>query len=171
MRAAGLDFELLGLDISKFAVAAAAKSGRELLDRVQYGVASVFELPVKDHSCQVVTNLFAPVCIPEYRRVLKRGGVLVFAVTSTRHLWELKSAIYDEPYENEKLDHQYEGFELVEKHKVNTVITLPNQQDIDNMFTMTPYYYKSSVESVERLHRLGSLQTQIDVDIIVYKAL
>ena len=135
----------------KFAVAAAAKSGRELLDRVQYGVASVFELPVKDHSCQVVTNLFAPVCIPEYRRVLKRGGVLVFAVTSTRHLWELKSAIYDEPYENEKLDHQYEGFELVEKHKVNTVITLPNQQDIDNLFTMTPYYYKSSVESVERL--------------------
>lgn len=62
--AAGLDFALLGLDISKFAVAAAAKSGRELLDRVQYGVASVFELPVKDHSCQVVTNLFAPVCIP-----------------------------------------------------------------------------------------------------------
>lgn len=54
---------------------------------------------------------------------------------------------------------------------MNTVITLPNQQDIDNMFTMTPYYYKSSVESVERLHRLGSLQTQIDVDIIVYKAL
>ena len=171
LRAAGLDFALLGLDISKFAVAAAAKSGRELLDRVQYGVASVFELPVKDHSCQVVTNLFAPVCIPEYRRVLKRGGVLVFAVTSTRHLWELKSAIYDEPYENEKLDHQYEGFELVEKHKVNTVITLPNQQDIDNLFTMTPYYYKSSVESVERLHRLSSLQTQIDVDIIVYKAL
>lgn len=95
----------------------------------------------------------------------------MFAVTSTRHLWELKSAIYDEPYENEKLDHQYEGFELVEKHKVNTVITLPNQQDIDNLFTMTPYYYKSSVESVERLHRLGSLQTQIDVDIVVYKAL
>lgn len=171
LAAAGFDFSLLGLDISKFAVAAAAKAGRNLQDRVQYGVASVFELPVKDHSCQVVTNLFAPVCIPEYRRVLKRGGALVFAVTSTRHLWEMKAAIYDEPYENEKVDHQYEGFELVEKHKVNAAINLPNQQDIDNLFTMTPYYYKSSVESVERLHQLGSLQTQIDVDIIVYRAI
>lgn len=36
---------------------------------------------------------------------------------------------------------------------------------------MTPYYYKSSVESTERLHHLGSLTTQIDVDIITYQAL
>lgn len=170
----GAEFAVTGLDISKFAVdaaAKAAKSDHDIAGHVQYGVASIFDLPVKDHSCHVVTNLFAPVCMEEYRRVLKRGGILVFAVTSTMHLWELKQAIYDEPYENEKVDQEYEGFKMVGKEKVHTTITLPNQQDIDNLFTMTPYYYKSSVESTERLHHLGSLTTQIDVDIITYQAL
>ena len=111
------DFSITGVDISKFAVDAAAKgyaalcrSGQAPADRVQYGVASVFELPVKDHSCHVVTNLFAPVCIEEYHRVLRRGGILIFAVTSTRHLWELWESIYDQPYENEKFDHEFEEF-------------------------------------------------------------
>ena len=31
-------------------------------------------------------------CIEEYHRVLRRGGILIFAVTSTRHLWELKES-------------------------------------------------------------------------------
>ena len=167
----GLDFSVVGLDISKFAVDAAAKAAKTLPhDRIQYGVASVFELPVKDHSCHAVTNLFAPVCIEEYRRVLKRGGVLVFAVTSTKHLWELKTSIYDEAYENEKVDHTYKGFRMIGKEKVHTTISLPCQEDIDNLFTMTPYYYKSSVETVDRLHHLGTLTTQIDVDIITYQA-
>lgn len=171
------DFSITGVDISKFAVDAAAKgyaalcrSGQAPADRVQYGVASVFELPVKDHSCHVVTNLFAPVCIEEYHRVLRRGGILIFAVTSTRHLWELKESIYDQPYENEKFDHEYEGFEMVDKQKVHTTIDLVCQQDIDDLFTMTPYYYKSSMESVRRLHSLGQLTTQLDVDIITYRA-
>ena len=166
------DFAVTGLDISKFAVNAAAKAAKTLAvaQKIQYGVASVFELPVKDHSCHVVTNLFAPVCIEEYRRVLKRGGFLVFAVSSTKHLWELKDAIYDEAYENEKFDHTYENFRMVDKCKVNTTIILPNQEDIDNLFTMTPYYYKSSVQTAERLHNLGQLTTQIDVDIITYRA-
>ncbi len=173
MQQDGQDFSMLGLDISKFAVAAAAKSAKALGlgDRLQYGVASVFELPVKDHSCHVVTNLFAPVCIPEYRRVLKRGGLLLFAVTSARHLWELKEAIYDTPYENEKVDHQYDGFVFLEKQKVEAMIDLPCQTDIDNLFTMTPYYYKSSPQTSDRLHHLGKLQTRIDVDVILYKAI
>ena len=170
---AGQEFSMVGIDISKFAVDAAAKAAArlpEIAPKVQYAVASVFELPVKDHSCHVVTNLFAPVCIEEYRRVLKRGGILVFAVTSTRPLWQLKERIYDEPYENEKFDHVYEGFEMVGKQKVSATISLPCQEDIDHLFTMTPYYYKSSVETTARLHALGTLDTEIDVDIITYRA-
>lgn len=173
LQQAQMDFAVTGLDISKFAVDAAAKTAKrtDCADKVQYAVASVFDLPIKDHSAHVVTNLFAPVCIEEYRRVLKRGGILVFAVSSTKHLWELKESIYENPYENEKIDHVYEGFEMVGKEKVHTTITLKNQEEIDNLFTMTPYYYKSSVESVEKLHSLGSLTTQIDVDIVTYRAI
>lgn len=161
--------QVIGMDISKFAVASAAKSGKQW--NVEYGVASLFDLPLKDHSCHVLLNMFAPVCIDEFHRVLKRNGLLLFAVASTLHLWGLKEKIYDNPYENEKTDHIYEGFAFVDKTKVKTKIQIPCQEDIDNLFTMTPYYYKSSVETTERVHQLGTLETEIDVDIIAYRAL
>lgn len=167
----GVRAQVWGMDISKFAVQAAAKAAQVQGLGVRYGVASLFDLPVKDHSCQVVLDLFAPVCTEEFHRVLKRGGLLVFAVSSTRHLWELKERIYDTPYENEKVDHDYEGFRFLGKEKVTYQMELGCQQEIDDLFTMTPYCYKSSVQTVERLHSLGTLSTQVEVDLIFYQAL
>ena len=157
--------EICGMDISKLAVNAAAKSCKN----VMWAVASSFDLPVADNSCDVLLSMFAPICMEEFSRVLKPGGVLVFAVTSTKHLWELKEAIYDEPYENKKEDHEYEGFVFEAKHKVHDMIHLPCQEDIANLFTMTPYYYKSSVTTSQRVAALQQLDTLIDVDILVYR--
>ncbi len=154
-----------GMDISKLAVNAAAKSCKE----VMWAVASSFDLPVADNSCDVLISMFAPICIDEFYRVLKKNGILVFAISSTKHLWELKEAIYDEPYENKKEDHQYEGFLFEQKHKVQEMIHLPSQEDIANLFTMTPYYYKSSVQTSQRVAALQQLDTLIDVDILVYR--
>ncbi len=154
-----------GMDISKLAVNAAAKACKT----VQWAVASSFDLPVADQSCDVLISMFAPICMEEFRRVLRKNGALIFAVTSTRHLWELKEAIYDEPYENKKEDHQYEGFVFEQKHKVQSSIHLPCQEDIANLFAMTPYYYKSSVETSRRVAALEQLDTIIDVDILVYR--
>ncbi len=157
--------ELCGMDISKIAVNAAAKSSRDIL----WAVGSSFDLPIRDSCCDVLISMFAPICIDEFRRVLKKQGVLVFAVASTKHLWELKEAIYDEPYENKKVDHTYEGFTFERKEKVHTTIHLPSQEDISNLFTMTPYYYKSSVQTAEKVHALTQLDTQIEVDILIYR--
>lgn len=157
--------EVCGMDISKLAINAAAKSCKD----VKWAVASSFDLPVAENSCDVLVNMFAPICMEEFSRVLKKNGILVFAVSSTKHLWELKEAIYDEPYENKKEDHQYDGFTFEAKHKVQDMIHLPTQEDISNLFTMTPYYYKSSVKTSERVAALEKLDTQIDVDILVYR--
>lgn len=156
-----------GMDISKLAINAAAKSYKS----VMWAVASSFDLPVADASCDVLVSMFAPICMEEFHRVLKKGGLLVFAVTSTKHLWELKEAIYDEPYENKKEDHQYEGFVFEQNHKVQSMIHLPCQEDISNLFTMTPYYYKSSVQTSQRVAALEQLDTLLDVDILVYRKL
>ncbi len=154
-----------GMDISKLAINAAAKSYK----KVMWAVASSFDLPVADESCDVLVSMFAPICMEEFHRVLKKGGILVFAVTSTMHLWELKEAIYDEPYENKKEDHHYEGFTFEQKHKVEDRLQLPCQQDIADLFTMTPYYYKSSVQTSQRVASLEQLDCRLDVDILVYR--
>ena len=159
--------DVCGMDISKLAVNAAAKSCKS----VMWAVASSFDLPVADESCDVLVSMFAPICMEEFHRVLKKGGALVFAITSTRHLWELKEAIYDEPYENKKEDHQYEGFTFEQSHKVESMFHLPCQEDVANLFTMTPYYYKSSVKTSQRVASLEQLDCRIDVDILVYRKL
>lgn len=157
--------EVCGMDISKLAIQAASKSCKDL----RWVVASSFDLPVADESCDLLISMFAPICMEEFFRVLKPGGCLLFAVSSTRHLWELKAAIYDKPYENQKEDHQYEGFVFEQKHKVQEMIHLPCGEDILNLFTMTPYYYKSSVQTSQRVAALEQLDTLLDVDILVYR--
>ena len=57
---------------------------------------------------------------------------------------------------------------LENEYQVDDVITINNQQ-IQDLFTMTPYYYKTSFEAKERLKKLEVLTTQISFIIKIYK--
>ena len=48
-------------------------------------------------------------------------------------------------------------------------IILENKDDIYNLFTMTPYYYKTSKEDTEKLLKLESLTTTVHFAIEIYK--
>lgn len=156
---------VLGADISKFALDAAAKRNKQ----VRYGVASVFHLPVADDSCDAVMNLFAPYCGEEFRRVLKANGLLFLVIPGRRHLWELKEAVYDAPYENEVKDYALEGFTLIRTVRIADTIALTRAEDIQNLFCMTPYSYKTSASDTARLQKLEHLTTGIEFELLVYR--
>lgn len=156
---------LLGVDISKFAVDYAARQNKN----IGYAVGSIFHLPLADRSCDGVMTLFAPYCGEEFQRVLKPNGVLALVIPGTQHLLGLKQAIYDHPYENEVKDYALEGFSFVRTLSVEQEITLTPQEDIQNLFTMTPYYYKTSAEDAARLAALSSLTTPISFEILLYR--
>lgn len=157
--------EVYGIDISKNALDAAAKR----IKTVQFGVGSLFRIPMQERSCDLLMTLFAPYCGEEFLRVLKDNGVMIMVIPGKTHLWELKQAVYDNPYENEVKDFALDGFELLEEIPVEDRIFLSNTEDILNLFTMTPYYYKTGVEGTKRLEALTSLETQISFEILVYK--
>ena len=85
-------YPVMGVDLSKFAADAAAKSARAHRLRTGnapmtlYAVGSVFALPVADGLFDTVTNIFAPCAPAEYARVLKSGGHLIVAGAGERHL-------------------------------------------------------------------------------------
>lgn len=160
-----IDFTLSAFDISKTAVRYASKSDR-LND---YAVASVFDIPVNDNSIDILINIFAPVAVEEYYRVLKTGGVFIYAVPSDNHLWGLKKAAYDNPYKNEVKDTDYEGFEFAERISVRDNITLDNNELISDLFTMTPYYWKTSIEGSQKIKNLSHLETEIGFDFLIYR--
>lgn len=157
--------EILGIDISKLALNLAAKR----TNAVKFAVASVFDIPLPDNSCDIVTELFAPYCGNEFHRVLKENGILILVIPAEEHLYELKQAVYENPYKNDVKEYELEGFELLNKTEVFSKITIDNQNDIKNLFTMTPYYYKTSKDDTARLMRLNSLTTKIQFEILCYR--
>lgn len=159
-----ISVNVLGIDISKFAVNIAAKRCKDVF----YAAASVFHIPAADNSCSIITSLFSPFCAEEFHRVLKKGGILIMVIPSERHLIQLKEAVYDKPYLNEVKDYKLDGFTLLNCEKLNGEITLASNEDIKNLFTMTPYYYKTSAEDQEKLTALESLKTEIGFEILIY---
>lgn len=155
----------VGFDISRPSVRRAAKRTKE----VEFAVASVFDIPVPDESFDILLNVFSPLSINEYRRVLKKGGYYIYVVPAARHLWQLKAAIYDTPYENKEEDTPYGGFEHAETRRVRYEVLIENKEDIFSLFRMTPYYWKTSAKGAEKLSKLESLLTEVAFDIHIYK--
>lgn len=160
----GLSCEMLGVDISKKALQAGAGRCRDL----KLAVASVFRLPVKDASCDIVLSLFAPFSGAEFYRILKKGGVLIRAVPLERHLWGLKKAVYDHPYENKPESPELDGFALLETQEIRTTVRISGG-DILNAFSMTPYFYKTGATDQEKLLRFSEIDTEIEFGILTYR--
>ncbi len=160
----GKTAEIFGIDISKIAAEYAAKRCKS----VSFAAASVFHIPCVDCSCDALMTLFAPYCGEEYRRVLKENGTMIMAIPSENHLWELKQAIYDTPYKNEVKPYELDGFELAENRRISYRISLDSQEDIQSLFSMTPYYYRTGKNEQERLAALEKLETQVDFELLVY---
>lgn len=156
-----------GFDISRSAVKLAAKSDKNTL----YAVAGSYSIPFPDEGADMLTAIFSPLAIEEFHRVIKKGGHLMIAVPTEKHLFGLKSLIYDDPYENEHLTTVYEGFQEVARERVEGEIELNDNALIRALFAMTPYYWKSSKESSQKANEAAHLRTAIGFDFIVYERL
>lgn len=154
-----------GFDISKEAIKAAAgrKCGATLF------TASTYRVPMADAAADVVTLLFSPFCREEILRLLKKGGIFLWVVPGTDHLFSLKRAVYETPYKNAPQPTAIEGFSLIGEERLTSSITLPDAESIRALFSMTPYYYKTSEADHRRLEALTALETETDFLILTYR--
>ncbi len=160
----------VGFDLSKFACGAAAKSAkREGKENLLYSTASVFELPVRDSSVDGVVNIFAPCSESEYSRVLKSGGYLFVVGAGREHLMGLKRAIYDDVYENGERADLPGNLEHIEKIVSRHEIVVGGQEDIEALFSMTPYYWRTSEGDRDKLKNIDRLKTEVVFEINIYR--
>ena len=163
---------VFGFDMSKFGVEHASKSARgNHLSNTFYSVSNIFALPLKNESCDAIVSMFAPVASEEFCRVLKKGGILIVGASGVTHLKGLKSALYDSVYLNEENNLSYDGFELISRKKCDYVAEISGNEVIWNLFTMTPYYHRTSLSDKDKLTKIDSLTTEIDVDFFIFKKL
>ena len=160
----------LGFDLSKFACSAAAKTAkREGKENLLYATASVFELPVRSGTADAVVNIFAPCAEDEYSRILRDGGYLFVVGAGKDHLMGLKRAIYDDIYENGERADLPKNMAFVEKQTVSFEIEVCGKDDIAALFSMTPYYWRTSEGDKEKLAALDTLKTEIEFEINIYR--
>jgi 23S rRNA (guanine745-N1)-methyltransferase len=129
----------------------------------------VCERDLSDLSIDIVLNIFAPFCIGEYKRVLKNDGIVVYVIPLEHHLSGLKKLIYDNPYLNEVKPYETEGFSLLDTYDIKYQMHLSSNEDIMNLFMMTPYYYTTSEADQNKVKNSASLETEAEFRIIIYK--
>ncbi len=156
--------EAYGFDLGKEMVRLAAKRGG-----ATYFVANLKDIPVPTGSVDIATHLFAPFNEREYARVLAPAGTLLSVIPGERHLFGLKEVLYDEPYLNDERLPATEELELVRTHRVKGLIELATPEDIEAVFRMTPYYFRTPRAGRERLARLNTLATEIEFVIAEYR--
>ncbi|MDH4162857.1 MAG: methyltransferase domain-containing protein [Nitrospirota bacterium] len=159
---------LYGMDISKFAVQLAARRDRT----VNWFVASVNELPIADSSLDLVLNVFSPVIVSEFDRVLKEQGTLVIASPGPTHLHSLRKLIYPEAREHKPssaVEETGKILSLSAQTRITYSLELQDRETILDLLAMTPYVWtidraaKATVESLDRL------QLDVDVEIRTFR--
>lgn len=161
----GIKTDFFGIDVSKEAVSAGAARNKA----IRLAVATVFDVPLPDDSCDIILSFFAPSAPDEYLRLLKKDGYFLTAFPMEEHLWELKQAVYENPYKNTVADMEISGFELVKKDIVHTTARICTNEDILSLFSMTPYYYKTSAADKAKLEKLNELFVQLHFCAALYR--
>jgi len=158
--------QLLGLDISKWAVLAAAKQDR----RVNWVVGSNARLPVLAGTLDRVLCLFGFPVYPEFARVLKPGGRLLQLDAGPDHLRELREIIYPSLKPERPAETQTPpGFRRLPAETLRFPIELSNAGQIADLLAMTPHLHRASAEGRARAAALTALSLGVEVRLTCFE--
>ncbi|MCE1184990.1 MAG: methyltransferase domain-containing protein [Rhodocyclales bacterium] len=164
----GQPLALLGLDISKWAVQAAAKREK----RGTWVVGSNARLPVHNATLDRVLCMFGFPVYPEFARVLKPGGLLIQLDAGPEHLRALREIIYPRlKEERPRDDTPPAGFALESCEEQQHAVNLDSQALIADLLCMTPHLYRTSPEGRARAAALTQLTLGAHVVLRTYRRL
>ncbi|BCE01913.1 putative RNA methyltransferase [Marinicellulosiphila megalodicopiae] len=156
-----------GVDISKEGILQSSKRNKA----INWCIGSVTSLPYLNESFDAVLSIFCRVDENEFARVLKQNGYVLFIGPADNHLPNLRANLYENvlPYQTDKQEDYFSTeFELVKEQTLSFEFEVKGE-DIIPLLTMTPHYWKCSVQQKEKLAQLTSLKEQADFNIKLFK--
>lgn len=153
-----------GADLSKNAILLADKRYKN----ASFIVGNSASLPILEGSVDVGVAVFTPTYFGELERIIKKGGILIKVNPSADHLLDLKELLYEDTYLNEEEQVIANGFELIESITLSDSYTA-TQSAIQDLLQMTPYYYHTPKDAIERVTKMDSVTTRLGYDIKVYR--
>lgn len=161
---------VLGIDVAKTAVAAAARSH----PGGSYAVASAADLPVEDGAVDVAVNVFGPVIAAELARVVRPGGAVVTAFPAAGHLEGLRAMVYPgaRPHElKPPLRDADEWFVQTGSISVTFTLAVTDVAALRDLFAMTPYRWHAPPDMDDRIAAAVSprFETLADIQVATYR--
>jgi 23S rRNA (guanine745-N1)-methyltransferase len=153
-----------GIDIAKFAVAAAAKKQPS----THFVVGSCNRLPYPNESFDMVLRIFAPSDDQELQRVLKSNGHLLTVTPGPRHLWQLKEFIYSEVKAHAEESIAPLGFDRLTTQRISFKIS-PNAQQRAALLQMTPFAWHANTEAQLALNNTEELDIESDFILTLWR--
>lgn len=163
----GITSSIIGTDISKDAVKQASGKYKENF----YFVSSIYSLPVKTESMDLVLSVFSPNDTAEFSRVLNQNGYLIIVSPGENHMKQLAELIYDSfrPHEYNILEKIEKPFSHVSTHKKTFTIEIKDSEMLQNLLKMTPYYWNTSKEGQAKIENCADISITCDFNITIFK--
>jgi len=157
---------IVGMDISKDAIHAAAKRSRD----IQWIVGTNANIPLLPSSVDCVISLFGFPVWEEFRRILKPGGIVILGDSGPDHLIELRHLLYPEiktKPESEKVIPK--GFEAPEIKRLTQQINIADAEQVADLIAMTPHQHRATKERIAEAvqHKYDGIT--LDVVFSIYK--
>lgn len=157
--------EKIGIDLSKETLKLASRNDKTTL----YILKTIFDVPLASNSLDGIVTIFAPIS-REIKRLLKKDGYFILVKPDIYHLYDLKEVVYDKPYLNEVQEIPIDGLKLIKEIHIENKALLDNKEIID-LFKMTPYYHKTSLNDFNKLKDVEKLNVRFSFVIDLYQKL
>lgn len=161
-------FQYWGIDISKEAINFAAKESKH----IKWVVSNISELPFQANSLDGIISVFSPCNFTEFNRLLNKDGYLFVIYPASHHLYELRKILFSDIKNIEPdriLKQSNNQFDVIEQIPIKHSIHLTTNDDIANLFGMTPYYWRCTAEKKQKILSLPNLELTLDVMLWVFK--
>lgn len=167
LKNANKESQVIGTDISKYAVKNAAKKYKDNF----FFVSSAYHLPVATNSMDLVLSVFSPNDPKEFHRVLKKDGYLIIASPAENHMKQLAELIYNDfrPHEHKIEADLSSNFVLHLAKRINFDIHVQSAATLQALHKMTPYYYNTSKEGQEKVANCDNINITCDFHISIFK--
>ncbi len=156
------DVGLAGIDISKWAIRAAAKRN----SRVFWAVASNRQLPFAPASVDLILSMFGFPLWDAFAAMQPVGGYVLLVDPGPDHLIEMRSIIYPQvnATKSQLLDAAHAaGYTLVDEQRLRFGVELTSAAQIADLLGMTPHGHRAPLQGREALARLSQLSVTADV--------
>ena len=155
---------LVGLDISKPAIVAAARRNKN----ITWLVASNKQPPLMPQSVGMIICMFGFPVFDAFKKILKPGGKLLLVESGPQHLLELRKIIYAELKQGGLPDlsaAEQQGFELLAEDELSYKTAVLGHEQIADLLLMTPHLFRATQEGKQRAAELEQIELTVDVSL------